>query len=476
MTQDRGSAQLATRSSSFWGPPLPSTLVSSATARRLTRLAASLAITVVVALVSSCSSESTPAVPADSPSTSSTSPAPLSSDESSDVASAEDVPDDAPIALDDLPGRLLIRDGSGEIVIIEPDGSEPQILSDEPGLHSQPTWSASGHAATWTTIDNSGARIEIRGDRAGIRDAIVVPTPPFFHAWSPDDEAIASLGPHPNGVGLIVTEVATANALPLGTAQPFFFDWDADGQSLVAAVDQRGLVRVSTTDEQVIPIETAGATRGMQAPRLLPDGDVLAVVDRPDGETAIERIRSTGSETVAIIDGSVALSLSPAADRLAVLTTPAQGVDVQTIRFEMTQSASELEPGLVSVVDLGDLSVTTMEDDNVLAIKWSPDGSRLGMLRFANDLLTWIWVNETARHDSGPFDPSPEFVRSYLPFADQYDLNSTPWSPDGRAFVFSGTLGDENADEPGIYVDIVTDGRPAVRVADGDVVAWSPDP
>ena len=69
------------------------------------------------------------------------------------------------------------------------------------------------------------------------------------------------------------------------------------------------------------------------------------------------------------------------------------------------------------------------------------------------------------------FAPTLRFVGNYLPFFDQYNLSSTPWSPDSSAVTFAGEFGNES----GVFVDLVDDELGPARITDGEIAFRSPN-
>lgn len=84
-----------------------------------------------------------------------------------------------------------------------------------------------------------------------------------------------------------------------------------------------------------------------------------------------------------------------------------------------------------------------------------------------------FWDGQTST-PSVSYQVSETMQNTYLPFFEQYAQSMTGWLPDGTAFAFAGHP-DGGPDGDGVWVQLVgIPGAPPVRVADGDVVAWSP--
>ncbi len=376
--------------------------------------------------------------------------------------------------LSTLPGELLVRRASGALELLLPDGTTAQTIAEAGPIRSQPTWSGDGDQIAWTSIGANGPTIDWSNLRNSTSGSVATPAPAFFHHWSPDGTRLASLGPAPQGVALTLTSLEPSTIETVGVAQPFFIEWSAVDDELVGAINGESLVRIGDADD-VRPVDL-GAPLGMfQAPRVLPDGEVIVVVATLDGGE-IRRSGPTGSTTLATINGGAALSLDHDGRRLAVLTAPdPDGGRFETVSLSNAQDdppVPSLPPRTVSIVDLETGEVTTRPESAILAINWSPDGEWLAMLQASDARVEWIWATDDAVDRSGPFVPSAELARSYLPFADQYDLNSTLWSPDSSAFLVVGSF--DGSGTAAVHVDVLGDGEAATRVADGDVAFWSP--
>ena len=68
--------------------------------------------------------------------------------------------------LDGLPGSIVVRDDFGQIVVVQPTGSDPVTLSEAGSDHTQPTWSSAGDRIAWSSFGPSGAALSV-ADRTG---------------------------------------------------------------------------------------------------------------------------------------------------------------------------------------------------------------------------------------------------------------------------------------------------------------------
>lgn len=381
-----------------------------------------------------------------------------------------------PEALETLPGALAIRTTEGNLVVTAPSGSSELPIAD--GLRqrlSQPTWSNSADRLAWSSVGVDGSSLEMTSigspDSEPQTDGAITETfldsPPFYLSWSPDDSSIGALRPTPGSIEFLFIDTSTGAARPVGNGQPFYFDW-RDSTSVIAAVNGQTLLSIDatgTTDPVIEP--TPGPLGVFQAPAAV-DGQTVVALDQ-SGRNVIVELGSAGREsTLAEAIGPVSLAANPRDETIAVLVLETVA-DSQVIAFQ-NQPPRLLPSGRVSVIDRADGEVTTRPEQGVLAMQWSPDGSRLALLQTSQAGLQWLIADGDGVVRLTPFLPSREFTTSYLPFADQYNHSSTWWSPDSRALVFAGTIGDQT----GIWVDLVDDEDRAALVAAGDIAVWSP--
>ena len=81
-----------------------------------------------------------------------------------------------------------------------------------------------------------------------------------------------------------------------------------------------------------------------------------------------------------------------------------------------------------------------------------------------------MWERGEATPLGPAFEPSPTFLRDYVPFYGQYAQTMTLWAPDGRSFGFAGSIGER----AGIWVQELGATQPTLVLDGGSVVAWSP--
>ncbi len=376
--------------------------------------------------------------------------------------------------LTDLEGSLVIRDDDGNLVLTAPDGSDRHVVaSGDRQLLTQPTFSHDADRIAWSAIDGAGATLSV----ANIDGSEVVSTSldssAFYLAWSTDDSWIAGLRPITGNIELFIAESLTASIRPIGTGQPFYVDW-RDDDSLIAAVNTTTLAEIrvrGSVEPSVVPIDSPlGA---FQAPAVI-EGDPeprdrLVVAMLRDGANDVVLLGpDEQSPSIGRATGPISIAVNPVDRRIAVLVLDNEPQS-QVIGFQL-DTPPALISGQVSIIDLETREVTARVERQVIAMQWSPDGSRLAVLQSNGNSLQWLITDPDTVAALTPFTPSREVANGYLPFADQYNHSSTWWSPDSRAMVMSGSVDGES----GVWVDLVDDDLSATRVSPGDLGLWSP--
>ncbi len=380
-------------------------------------------------------------------------------------------PSEGPVPnLDDLPGSIAVRDGDGQIVVVAPTGAEEMVLDDGGAEHSQPTWSSSGEQLAWSSVGSDGPLLTIADRNGATRNSLPVTAPAFYLSWSESDSAVGGLRPTPTGMEMFVVDEALTTEQFVSSSQPFYFEWNGD--EIVAAVGGQILVDITIGDEiQRLARPLQAQLGAFQAPAILANRDVLVALNL-DGVNTVSRITPTTIEPIATANAPLFLALSPDGRQLAVLVQPTrtQEAESQEIAFQFDEPI-QLDTGRVTVIDLETGEVNELSDQRVVSISWSPNGETLAMLRATADGLEWRFLTNGETILGTSFTPSQRFSQSYLPFFDQYNLSSTPWSPDSTAVTFAGQVGDQT----GVFVDRVDDEVGSARIASGDIAFWSPN-
>jgi Tol biopolymer transport system component len=377
------------------------------------------------------------------------------------------------------PGSLVVSAGDAAIFTINPQGTDRFDLVEERSgrVVIQPTWSPLGDRIVWTEVDHMSERPEASivisgpgGEELRRVDASVAP---FYYHWDPSGRAVAFLASGPGGT--VDLGVVDQDLSMLGKAQPFYFAWSPDGHTLLTHTDLEEVALLPIDGGAPTILEETPAR--FQAPQWSDSGDhVIYAIGSPPSTGGIRAgAMQTNSNSQEI-----------------VVATP-QGEIVQTITGFVGVATFELSPdgtrvahsdtldraafnfGPLIVTDLASGKSTTVSSDAVLAFQWSPTGDSLLYLGSEEGIdhpsFRWaVWDGETSTK-YGRVAPTVTFATDYLPFWDQYSRSHHLWSPDGSAFVYSGT---DTQGDPAVWVQMVGDGSEPRRVATGDVAFWSP--
>ena len=348
-----------------------------------------------------------------------------------------------------------------------PDGSERFALTTDASgsrRYLQPTWAPDGQRIAWARLDGQRSFLETSRFDGSERTEVAVPFLPFYIYWSPTSDRLAYLSnwmtlDQPS-MALRLFDVEEGAAKTLAEGAPFYFSWAPDGQTPADAHRQRacrGAIHrwragVAAHLGRRFPCATVGAGRG---PAGLRRGrrwrQRLIVTD------------TAGQEVAELTDypGRISFSLSGDGNRLAYVVT------------DRDSSSSTFGP--LYVVEVDTLRTREVTDDPVVAFYWSPTGDKLAYLgvEFVGGRLGlrwYVWDGRQSMPYAAHF-PTRTYLDNYLPFFDQYAQSHRVWSPDGDAFVFTGTLEDGRS---GVWVQPLGEGNEPVLVGPGVFAAWSP--
>jgi WD40-like Beta Propeller Repeat len=366
-----------------------------------------------------------------------------------------------------LPGRLAILNAAGDLVTMDPAGSDELVLEEVEAGRSQvrqPTWSPDGRSVGWVHLEIteagalSAAVATSTGDGTRPTQART-PVVPFYLSWDPTSSRIAYLGsPSEAAIELGILELAGRSAgTPLDTGQPFYISWGPDGDQLLVHVGKDRLERLDLDGSLTTVAERPGT---FSAPVWTADGRtfVYASIDAGHQRLVVRRAEAGMERTLVPYDGLIAFVVSPDSERIA---------------FQV------LEPGHtlpLSVIDVDTGETVEITRSAIASFFWSPDGERLLYLdpesRDGEQLwFRWGVWDGTSSFLTPRFVPSELIAVDYLQFFEQYAQSMSLWSPDSSAFAYPGMNEDG---EEGIWIQSARPDREAVLVAEGDFVAWSP--
>ena len=368
-----------------------------------------------------------------------------------------------PTGVAGLPGRLVVLDNGGNIVTIDPDGTNSSSITGDAGettRYSQPSWSPQSDRIAWAEITETGFGVGLSGPDGQDPKTITMGAPPFYLYWSPDGEAIGVLHNGAQGdIEFEVIDVAAATTSIVASGTPFYFSWSPESDRVVVHVRRTifGII-----DLEGAPTDLGATGETYQSPHWTPSGIFHL------GVGGLEVRDPTGEARVlATTPGSIALVANDQGTRVAVQSWVIQDDGEMDVALSQTPA---LPTNAVAVVDVVTGEVSEVNSNPSIGFFWSPDGESLLVLEPTGDgaeTEVLVWTDGTTRTLS-TITPEPSFVREVLQFFDQYSQSLRLWSPDSSAVVLVGSIDSQ----PGIWVQDVESGSP-VKVFDGSWAVWS---
>lgn len=363
--------------------------------------------------------------------------------------------------------RLVVLDGTGNIVTMDRTGDEVAALTDDAGTdlgYFQPSWSPDASSIVASKLSSGSFSLVDFDLEAGAQSEIATESNAFYVYWSPTSDRIAYLSNGAAGMGLTIAEFGAAPTSTLvDHGQPLYFAWSPDGGRLATLIGQRRF--------EVRDVAAAEGPREIAEP-----GAFLNPAWTDAG--IFYMTRTGGADQLVVGEPGGAAKVLARSPSDTIFTVPASGdrIAVQALGEIDGVSASWQEAPLLPlnrlvIIETATGELTPVTDTPVIAFFWDPGGEQLLVLDVGEGPHTarWsVWADGELQQLL-EFVPSPVFLQSFLPFFGQYALSTTMWSPDGTAFAFAGFVGTEG----GIYVQDVAGGDP-VKVSEGSWVTWSP--
>ncbi len=354
---------------------------------------------------------------------------------------------------------LVVIDGSGSVAVIRTDGSVvTEVTASATQRHFQPIWVDTETIAYATTEEGAHrlSAIDLAGEA---RWSVEYPAPVFFVLPSPDGSQMATLRSSVDG-SPIVAELwsATDGIRRIGNEAPFYLAWSPDGDDLVAHI---GGSRLETIGSDTTVIEDF--TGLYQAPYWSPLGIVgLRTVG---GEQRIAVWQHDEPRDVALVRGRVRFVGS--ADIMAIATEREDAAGERAL----AQSLPRIPPGQLSILDLGDGSVTRVSGALTPLFQWDRRAEHLLFATITEDpapQLQWHVWEDGSTSDYASFNPEPSWLNEFVPFFDQYAPTTFLWSPDGDAFAYPAMI-----DGQARIMLQRLDSTDPVELSSGSWVSWS---
>lgn len=376
-----------------------------------------------------------------------------------DDSSEEEPAPETPTTVEIGPGKLVILDSSGDVVVVDPDGANRSSITDDAGesaVYTQPIWSPDASLLSWGQVTEAGFAVAIQDPGAEQRTLVQTSNLPFYMYWSPDGESLGVLHNGTTGVDFRMIDVDQGTSVTVDSAAPYYFSWSPGGDRVVI---HAGEDRVETIRPDGGRLELEPSSSSYLAPQWTPRG-VFHVVD---DELVLEDDEGDRAP-IASVSGFTMFVANSQGTHVALQATG----DNSAISIALTE-APIIPTGSVVVIDVETGSVVVANEGPSVGFFWSPDGESLLMLNPGGDgIVPRVWSTSGLEGDFTEYRPPGTIVRDTLPFFPQYAQSVSFWSPDSSTFAFAGEIdGDQ-----GIWVQKVDTDTPTL-VTDGIWVAWS---
>jgi TolB protein len=369
------------------------------------------------------------------------------------------------------PARLVVLGPNKQVRLLDTRGSE-QVLAENAKTDgfSFPATAPDQRHLAYVTEDDSGAAIIALDVVSGERKEIYHSSEnlPIDLAWSPDGKYIVFLAGEQLAAQIVPADGSQPARL-IAAGAPSYFAWSPDSGTLLLHLGghtaQGGHVATfrpgETQSHQLL-----SDPGFFQAPAWAVDGQHFFYVAQPpitsakptidDIKSDIMRVSTEGKDPTMLVreeKSDLRIIRAPNSDQIAY-------------------SILGLESyGPLKLIDGAGGTARTLshQDDHVTAFFWSPDGTQIAYLTYADAYdhegpRTWHIVDVTsgAIRDLGTFTPSAAFV-GLQDFFDAYTFSFSPWAPDGARLAYGAN--------DGVYI-IDTAAGSATKQTDGVLGMW----
>ncbi|HXV69993.1 MAG TPA: hypothetical protein VEB69_01185 [Acidimicrobiia bacterium] len=357
------------------------------------------------------------------------------------------------------PGRLVIIDDSGDVVVMAPDGTNQTAITDDGGdsaAYTQPIWAPDGQGLAFGRVTSDGFSVGLHDLGSEETTTIATGNLPFYMSFSPQGDRLGVLHNGSTGIDFNLVDVVAGSIERVDMGAPFYFSWSPNNDRLVTHV---GVDRFETIDltGQRTSLEPTGPT--YLAPQWTPSG-VFHVVD----DTLVVETADGTRNAVAGVSGFTMFVTNEQGTLVAMQSSGADG------GVEVALEDPPIAPSnRVVVVDTTTGDVSEVTDGLALGFFWSPNGENLLALNTGDQSATpRVWNVEGTVADYPGYLPPATMLQDTFPFFPQYAQSVSFWAPDSSAFAYAG----EVEGVPGIWVQSLGAEEPEM-VSAGRWVAWS---
>lgn len=398
-------------------------------------------------------------------------------------------------ALPQLGGSLALVDDLGRLLVTTPRGESPVLIADATnGAIGAVTWSADASRLAWAAESPVSASVNSAGADGKNAARAIIPTFAPYVAWAatrtntaPDQLVYARPASDERATVESIAVVNDATPRTLGQERSAYFWLSPNGNRVALHLGDNQLVvyDLATGTSQPLAV-TAGPFR---APVWLDDNRVLVAVRGADRVHTLSSINvTTGARTDHLrFEGAIDFVVDPAKRRVAYQITGGGGgspsspaVLAPEAVLPQQATTTTLSAGQPQLAAIGRLSLllldsnanSTIAESTALAFTWSPSSNRLAfLLPRPGGAVQWRFWSTQDVETSIQFTPNTTTQLQVQLFS-QFEQSYDGFSPDGRAFAFTGRLG--TTDYVFVAAFNTTTQTTTAQISKGSYVTWSP--